>query len=102
MGKNQKLHDKKRRLEIEDLLGKMDDARYQALVNLARRLTDFTLHNEDEAKDFRAKVKDIEDEKFGVNVEFEDEEDEDMVGEGIESGITGVVQDAEVDDDDMV
>ena len=100
--KNQKLHDKKRRLEIEDLLGKMDDARYQALVNLARRLTDFTLHNEDEAKDFRAKVKDIEDEKFGVNVEFEDEEDEDMVGEGIESGITGVVQEEEVDDDDMV
>jgi len=46
--KNPRLHDKKRREEVEELLGPLDSTRYQAIVNLSRRMADFNIGQEDE------------------------------------------------------
>ncbi|XP_069799536.1 U5 small nuclear ribonucleoprotein 200 kDa helicase [Dendropsophus ebraccatus] len=86
--KNDKLRDKERRREIEQLLGQTDDTRYHVLVNLGKKITDYGGDKEIQNMD------DNIDETYGVNVQFESDEevgDEDVYGE---------VRD-EASDDDM-
>ncbi|KAM5170739.1 U5 small nuclear ribonucleoprotein 200 kDa helicase [Mantella aurantiaca] len=86
--KNDKLRDKDRRREIDQLLGQTDDTRYHVLVNLGKKITDYGGDKEIQNMD------DNIDETYGVNVQFESDEevgDEDVYGE---------VRD-EASDDDM-
>lgn len=39
--KNDKMRDKERRREVEQLLGPADDPRYHVLVNLGKKITDY-------------------------------------------------------------
>lgn len=41
MLKNDKLRDKERRREIDQLLGQTDDTRYHVLVNLGKKISDY-------------------------------------------------------------
>ncbi|EPQ10851.1 U5 small nuclear ribonucleoprotein 200 kDa helicase [Myotis brandtii] len=86
--KNEKLRDKERRKEIDLLLGQTDDTRYHVLVNLGKKITDYGGDREIQNMD------DNVDETYGVNVQFESDEeegDEDVYGEVRE----------EASDDDM-
>ncbi|KAK1332769.1 hypothetical protein QTO34_006299 [Cnephaeus nilssonii] len=86
--KNEKLRDKERRKEIDLLLGQTDDTRYHVLVNLGKKITDYGGDKEIQNMD------DNIDETYGVNVQFESDEeegDEDVYGEVRE----------EASDDDM-
>ncbi|GAB1286851.1 U5 small nuclear ribonucleoprotein 200 kDa helicase [Peromyscus eremicus] len=86
--KNEKLRDKERRREIDLLLGQTDDTRYHVLVNLGKKITDYGGDKEIQNMD------DNIDETYGVNVQFESDEeegDEDVYGEVRE----------EASDDDM-
>ncbi|MEE6520153.1 hypothetical protein FKM82_017964 [Ascaphus truei] len=86
--KNDKLRDKDRRKEVDQLLGQTDDTRYHVLVNLGKKISDYGGDKEIQNMD------DNIDETYGVNVQFESDEeegDEDVYGE---------VRD-EASDDDM-
>lgn len=41
MLKNDKMRDKERRREVEQLLGPTDDTRYHVLVNLGKKISDY-------------------------------------------------------------
>ncbi|NXB82826.1 U520 helicase, partial [Donacobius atricapilla] len=76
--KNEKLRDKERRKEVELLLGPADDTRYHVLVNLGKKITDYGGDKDIQNMD------DNIDETYGVNVQFESDEeegDEDIYGE---------------------
>uniref|UniRef100_A0A4W3I4Q8 Small nuclear ribonucleoprotein 200 (U5) n=1 Tax=Callorhinchus milii TaxID=7868 RepID=A0A4W3I4Q8_CALMI len=76
--KNEKLWDKERRKEIEMLLGQLEDTRYHVLVNLGKKISDYGGDKEVQNMD------DNIDETYGVNVQFESDEeegDEDTYGE---------------------
>nr|XP_009857905.1 U5 small nuclear ribonucleoprotein 200 kDa helicase [Ciona intestinalis] len=99
--KQEKSRDKERRNEIQLLLGQLEDSRYHVLVNLGRKITDFGAES-----DLKATDENI-DETYGVNVQFEsDDEDgddnkygevreasdvEDEVEEGVEANVDTVV-----------
>uniref|UniRef100_A0A8C9WKB5 Small nuclear ribonucleoprotein 200 (U5) n=1 Tax=Scleropages formosus TaxID=113540 RepID=A0A8C9WKB5_SCLFO len=81
--KNEKMRDKERRREVEQLLGPTDDTRYHVLVNLGKKITDYGGDKELQNMD------DNIDETYGVNVQFESDEeegDEDQFGEVREEG----------------
>lgn len=70
--KNDKLRDKDRKSEIESLLStKIQDQRFAFLVNLGKKITDWTTDEKGGKED-----EDI-DETYGVNVEFDESGDED-------------------------
>lgn len=69
--KNDRLRDKERRKEIQSLLGQQEDSRYHVLVNLGKKITDFGTDKGAETAD------DNIDETYGVNVQFESDEEED-------------------------
>uniref|UniRef100_A0A3Q2ST39 U5 small nuclear ribonucleoprotein 200 kDa helicase n=1 Tax=Fundulus heteroclitus TaxID=8078 RepID=A0A3Q2ST39_FUNHE len=76
--KNDKMRDKERRREVEQLLGPSDDTRYHVLVNLGKKITDYGGDKDLQNMD------DNIDETYGVNVQFESDEeegDEDQFGE---------------------
>ncbi|MBN3296912.1 U520 helicase, partial [Amia calva] len=76
--KNEKMRDKERRKETEQLLGPTDDTRYHVLVNLGKKISDYGGDKELQNMD------DNIDETYGVNVQFESEDeegDEDAFGE---------------------
>ncbi|XP_030593292.1 U5 small nuclear ribonucleoprotein 200 kDa helicase [Archocentrus centrarchus] len=76
--KNDKMRDKERRREVEQLLGPADDTRYHVLVNLGKKITDYGGDKDLQNMD------DNIDETYGVNVQFESDEeevDEDPYGE---------------------
>ena len=60
--KNEKLRDKERRKEVEALLDKQDDARYQLLVNLGQKITDYGVDQDNQTAD------DNIDDTYGVQV----------------------------------
>ncbi|CAF4953594.1 unnamed protein product, partial [Rotaria socialis] len=65
--KNDKLRDKDRKTEIETLLStKIPDQRFAFVVNLGKKITDWT------TDDKNGKEDEAIDETDGVNVEFED------------------------------
>ncbi|XP_010788399.1 U5 small nuclear ribonucleoprotein 200 kDa helicase [Notothenia coriiceps] len=76
--KNDKMRDKERRREVEQLLGPADDTRYHVLVNLGKKISDYGGDKDLQNMD------DNIDETYGVNVQFESDEeegDEDPFGE---------------------
>ncbi|BHF63398.1 hypothetical protein SprV_0200639000 [Sparganum proliferum] len=75
--KNTKMRDKDRRKEVESLLGTLADERYNIIVNLGKKITDW---KDEEDKP----VEDNIDKTYGVNVQFEEsdqEDEEDAYGE---------------------
>uniref|UniRef100_A0AAY4EQZ5 Helicase ATP-binding domain-containing protein n=1 Tax=Denticeps clupeoides TaxID=299321 RepID=A0AAY4EQZ5_9TELE len=68
--KNDKMRDKERRREVEQLLGPADDTRYHVLVNLGKKITDYGGDKELQSMD------DNIDETINVNVQFESDEEE--------------------------
>ena len=85
--KNDKYRDKERRKEIQSLLGPLEDTRYHVLVNLGKKITDFGASKDADMAD------DTIDDTYGVNVQFESDE------EGGEEDAYGEVHE-ESDDDD--
>ena len=78
-----------RRSDVQELLGKLEDSKYQLLVNLGMKITDFT----------GTGVNDVDmdeiDEEIGVQVKFESDEED----EGDEDA-HGEVHEDDTDDDD--
>jgi len=70
--KNQKTREKERRREVESLVGKMPDDKYSVLVNLTKKITDFAA---DDSKPLSGDNPDLDD-TLGVNVQFEESEEE--------------------------
>ncbi|CAI5441703.1 unnamed protein product [Caenorhabditis angaria] len=72
--KSDKFREKEKKLEVEGLLGPLTDERTAVLINLAKKITDFSLEEDNKVEG------DEIDENEGVNVQFDsDEEDEDNV-----------------------
>uniref|UniRef100_A0A8C4R7D0 Pre-mRNA-splicing helicase BRR2-like plug domain-containing protein n=1 Tax=Eptatretus burgeri TaxID=7764 RepID=A0A8C4R7D0_EPTBU len=76
--KSDRLRDAERRRDVQALLGTLEDSRYHVLVNLGRKITDYGTDKDSQPTD------DNIDETYGVNVQFESDEeegDEDVYGE---------------------
>lgn len=71
--KNDK-RDKEKRGDLEHLLNKLSDDRFAVLINLSKKITDFSIE-----EDARQEGDEI-DENEGVNVQFESDEEEDDGG----------------------
>lgn len=79
--KNDKLKDRERKRDIDSLLGSVADERFALLVNLGKKITDF---GTDAMGALGAAEGDQIDDTYGINVQFEESEeesDEDMYGE---------------------
>lgn len=80
--KNDRLRDKERKREIESLLGQVEDERFALLVNLGKKISDWSNEelNRSGARNGQAMDTDDIDENVGVRVmigdEDEDEEDD--------------------------
>ncbi|KRX42392.1 U5 small nuclear ribonucleoprotein helicase [Trichinella nativa] len=72
--KSDKIRDKDRKHEVELLLGPLTDERFALLLNLGKKITDYSMHNEN--KKTTAFEGDIEN-SYGVNVQFEESDAED-------------------------
>ncbi|XP_064601354.1 U5 small nuclear ribonucleoprotein 200 kDa helicase-like [Liolophura sinensis] len=75
--KNDKMKDKERKKEVEGLLSGMPEERFALLVNLGKKITDWGTEE-------KMQTDENIDETYGVNVQFEEsdnEDDEDMYGE---------------------
>ena len=78
--KNAKLKDRDRKREIDGLLGIVADERFAILVNLGKKITDFGSESVESANGNEEQI----DETYGINVQFEESEeesDEDVYGE---------------------
>lgn len=84
--KNDRMKEKEKKKEVENLLGPTQDERFALLVNLGRKITDW-------GQEERAPTADNIDETYGVNVQFEESDDDDA------GDVYGEVQ--EGDDDDQ-
>lgn len=68
--KNDKLKDKDKKKETEDLLGQLTDERFALLVNLGKKITDW-------GQDSRATTSEDQiSDQIGINVQFEDSDEE--------------------------
>ncbi|CAH1783166.1 unnamed protein product [Owenia fusiformis] len=85
--KNDKMRDKERKRDIEGLLGSIAEERFALLVNLGKKITDW-------GADTKMPTDDNIDETLGVNVQFEESEDED------EADVFGEIREGEEEDDD--
>nr|CAH7726674.1 unnamed protein product [Callosobruchus chinensis] len=77
--KNDRLKEREKKKETEALLGTIADERFALLVNLGKKITDF---GNEENKETTGEEN--IDEQYGINVQFEEseeEDDEDMYGE---------------------
>lgn len=98
MLKNDRLKDKEKKSDTESLLGSLADERFALLVNLGKKITDFGTDEKGTANTgnfFQFKIgcmrficfyylEDNIDETYGINVQFEEseeEDDEDVYGE---------------------
>jgi pre-mRNA-splicing helicase BRR2 len=76
--KNEKLKEKEKKRETEQLLGSLAEERFALLVNLGKKITDFGNDEKNTSGDENI------DETYGINVQFEEsseEDDEDVYGE---------------------
>ncbi|CAH0553226.1 unnamed protein product [Brassicogethes aeneus] len=76
--KNDRLKEREKKKETETLLGPIAEERFALLVNLGKKINDFG--NEEKAAAGEENI----DEQYGINVQFEEseeEDDEDMYGE---------------------
>lgn len=71
--KSEKIKDKERKKEVESLLGNLAEERYAVLVNLGRKVTDYSSAEEKEKKMTEEEL----DDTTGVNVQFDESDDED-------------------------
>lgn len=79
--KNDKLKDRERKRDIDALLGSVADERFALLVNLGKKITDFGVDTANALTNIESSQID---ETYGINVQFEeseDESDEDVYGE---------------------
>ncbi|CAD7082565.1 unnamed protein product [Hermetia illucens] len=79
--KNEKYKDREKKREIDSLLGSVADERFALLVNLGKKITDF---GSDAISALGVGNDEQIDETYGINVQFEESEeesDEDMYGE---------------------
>ncbi|KAF0763286.1 putative U5 small nuclear ribonucleoprotein 200 kDa helicase [Aphis craccivora] len=77
--KNDRLKDKEKKSDTESLLGSLADERFALLVNLGKKITDFGTDEKGIAN-----TEDNIDKTYGINVQFEEseeEDDEDVYGE---------------------
>lgn len=77
--KNEKLKEREKKKETELLLGPIAEERFALLVNLGKKITDFG-NEENKTNNAEENI----DETYGINVQFEEseeEDDEDMYGE---------------------
>uniref|UniRef100_A0A0M3J9S1 Helicase_PWI domain-containing protein n=1 Tax=Anisakis simplex TaxID=6269 RepID=A0A0M3J9S1_ANISI len=79
--KSDKVREKDRKKEVEMLLGGLTDERIAVLMNLAKKITDFSLEEDRNKYDNQDEI----DETIGVNVQFDDSDDE-ADGGGAEGG----------------
>ncbi|VDP31937.1 unnamed protein product [Soboliphyme baturini] len=70
--KSEKFKDNQRKKEIESLLGPLTEERYALLSNLGKKITDYSITSEEN------KPEEEIDETYGVNVQFEESDDEDQ------------------------
>lgn len=95
--KNDKLKDRDRKREIDGLLGAVTDERFALLVNLGKKITDFG----SETSAVLGNINDEQiDETYGINVQFEESEDEsveDDYGEVRDEGDQDEGEDAKID-----
>ncbi len=78
--KNDRLKDKDKKKETESLLGPLPDDMFSKLVNLGKKITDFQVNKGPAA----GGGDDAIDDTYGINVQFEEseeEDDEDVYGE---------------------
>ncbi|KAL5015950.1 hypothetical protein ScPMuIL_005539 [Solemya velum] len=83
--KNDRLKDREKKKEVEGLLGSLADERFALLVNLGKKISDW-------GQEEKMQTDENIDETYGVNVQFEESEDED------DADVFGEVK--ENDDDD--
>merc|ERR1719201_2371124 len=96
--KNIEFSAKKRQKEVESLTGsRMDNLRFNQLVNIGKEITDFAIEEDEEGDDDKEQI----DEDHGVAVIFDDEDEEDNVVEA-RSGvkISGANDDDDVEETD--
>ena len=71
--KNDRLRDKERKKETEELLGAaLAEERFALLVNLGKKITDFGSHGGDNDEEENI------DETYGINVQFQESDEEEM------------------------
>ena len=79
--KNDRLKDRDRKRDTEELLGGLADERFAVLVNLGKKITDFGVegasHKTMMGGPVSGQEEDMLDETHGVNVQFQDTDDED-------------------------
>lgn len=79
--KSDKMKDREKKRECDGLLGILADERFALLVNLGKKITDF---GSEAVSALGSKEEEHIDEQYGINVQFEESEeesDEDMYGE---------------------
>ncbi|ELU09831.1 hypothetical protein CAPTEDRAFT_222545 [Capitella teleta] len=85
--KNDRMNNKERKKDIENLLGGIADERFALLVNLGKKITDW-------GSEEKMQTDDNIDETYGINVQFEESEDED------EDDVYGEIKEENDDDED--
>lgn len=73
--KNDRLKDRERKRDIDSLLGSVADERFALLVNLGKKITDFGSDSSNTMGGPGEQTDQI-DETYGINVQFEESEDE--------------------------
>ncbi|KAM3719062.1 U5 small nuclear ribonucleoproteinhelicase [Dirofilaria immitis] len=81
--KSDKIREKDRKKEVELLLGLLTDERIAVLINLAKKITDFSVDDEKGKFDNQDEI----DETIGVNVQFDDSDEEGEGDEGMEEEV---------------
>ncbi|VDK71756.1 unnamed protein product, partial [Onchocerca ochengi] len=81
--KSDKIREKDRKKEVELLLGSLTDERIAVLINLAKKITDFSVDDEKGKFDNQDEI----DETIGVNVQFDDSDEEAEGDEGMEEEV---------------
>lgn len=84
--KNDRMKEKDKKKDVESMLGPTQDERFALLVNLCRKITDW-------GQEDRAPTTDNIDETYGVNVQFEESDDDDA------ADVYGEVQEDEDDEE---
>lgn len=88
--KSDKIRDKERKKEVELLLGALTEERYALLSNLGKKITDYSASVGDEQRTAGGKGEEDIDETLGVNVQFEEDDEDDEVNLSFLEGWTSL------------
>lgn len=94
--KNDRLKDKERKREVEGLLGNIPDERFNQLVNLGKKITDWSNEQLEKSLNQEGLNQDEMDETIGVKVMIEDEDDE----EDEENEVNEINEEEDEDEDE--